>query len=57
MPHDAEEVLNYVKNGDDKNRVPDFDADIVVYDGYVYFVHIAHGIVKCICKEEDRMKE
>lgn len=37
MPHDAEEVLNYVKNGDDKNRVPDLDGDIVMYDVYVYF--------------------
>lgn len=57
MPHDAEEVLNYVKNDDDKNRAPDLDGAIVVYDGYVYFVHIMDGIVKCICKEEYYMKE
>lgn len=57
MPHDESEVLQYVVNGGDGKEIPELDGDIVVYDGYVYFVHVMNGIVKCICKEEDRMKE
>lgn len=57
MPHDESEVLRYVVNGGDGKEIPELDGDIVVYDGYVYFVHVMNGIVKCICKEEDRMKE